>query len=698
MKKRTLILMLFLCLLNGITLLQAQDFTICTGTSNGVGVSTLRKVQLPNCSSQLQVSLTQIYNDITFHPSGKLYGITSNGSLFLLDTITGAGTQVGAVGNPRIGVTENSLTCNAEGIIYATGNDGKLYSFNSNTLATTYLGTIQVNGTVVQAGGDLTFYKGDLYVASTSSLVKINLVNPANSTNFMNFNVPYEIYGIVSFVDCGQVSTYATTGDVRGIVFKIDWINRVLVNICQTNQIIYGGASRYEFRASNVLLDTTRIVNYTCDKTQAIVLPTRTLRNQLGCDSLVFERTDYVKPDTLINASITCNRLLARADTVRLRNIRGCDSLIITQVKFGVDSVNLVRQICSGDSVAFFNQWYKQSGNYFKNFTKASGCDSVIALKLTVFNNVQTVKDSFVCQTNQVKRDTVFLKNYIGCDSFSIRNQLIAPRINEKFALSKQICKGDYVLVGQNRFYTEGVFPVILKNAFGCDSTVNLTLKYLRSDSIVYINETCNPTKLKDSFKVFKNQFGCDSSIIFRPKLITNTNTISNLPTDIKLNIGDSVLLSPLLNFTPNFIQWTPPNLVSCANCPSVFSRVRQNSLIQFTARDAKDCAVTQEVRFLVDLNRRVYIPNSFSPNGDKVNDVFTLYGNSDLQMIVSLRIFNRWGEMVYSGDNLSPNTEGWNGQLNGTILSPDVFVYYAQLQFKDGETLQYQGNITLVK
>jgi gliding motility-associated-like protein len=689
-----LILLLFIA----VNSIQAQDFFICTGTSNGAGVGTLRKVQLPNCTSQLFTTLTQIYTDITFHPSGKIYGITARGLLYQLDTITGQSTLVTTVGTGTLRVVINSMTCNAQGVFYVTGSDGKLYSYSLATQVATYLGIIKVGATTIAAGGDLTFYQGNLYVASTTSLVKIEINAPENSTNFMDFNVPNEIYGIVSFVECGLVTTYATTGDAAGIVYKIDWTNRRLINVCRTNFVIYGGASLYEFKASTVSLDTTRIINYTCDKTQANVLPTRTLRNALGCDSVVFERTDYVKPDTLLNASATCDRSKVRADTARFRNVRGCDSLVITSVKLGTDSINSAKRICLGDSVIFYNQWLKQTGNYSKNFAKASGCDSVITLNLTVFDKQATVKDSFVCQQNQVKRDTAFLKSAVGCDSFFIRNQLIAPRLNEKTPLSKLICRGDFVSVGQNRFYTEGSFPVVLKNVFGCDSTVNLSLRFLRADSIVLKPETCDNSKLKDSVIVLKNQLGCDSTIYIRPVLIPNFNQINNLPKEVRLVIGDSFELKPQFNFAPTVINWTPTTYVNCTTCPSVFVRPRMSTSVRLFVKDNKGCSVQQDIKFLVDLNRRVYIPNTFSPNNDKTNDVFTLYGDGNLERILTLKIFDRWGEMVYSGNNLTPNLEGWDGQFKGQLLPPDVFVFHAKLKFKDGEEVSYQGEINLVK
>ena len=59
----------------------------------------------------------------------------------------------------------------------------------------------------------------------------------------------------------------------------------------------------------------------------------------------------------------------------------------------------------------------------------------------------------------------------------------------------------------------------------------------------------------------------------------------------------------------------------------------------------------------------KIFIPNAFSPNGDGVNDIFSIYGNIDLKEIVSLDIFNRWGELIFQGANLNAG-EGWDGMI----------------------------------
>ncbi|MBU6340786.1 MAG: gliding motility-associated C-terminal domain-containing protein, partial [Bacteroidetes bacterium] len=67
---------------------------------------------------------------------------------------------------------------------------------------------------------------------------------------------------------------------------------------------------------------------------------------------------------------------------------------------------------------------------------------------------------------------------------------------------------------------------------------------------------------------------------------------------------------------------------------------------------------------------------------------------------IRSFQIFDRWGEMVFTQKDFQPNNPeiGWDGKLNGSELSPAVFVWYAEVEFIDGVIELYKGDVTLVR
>lgn len=93
------------------------------------------------------------------------------------------------------------------------------------------------------------------------------------------------------------------------------------------------------------------------------------------------------------------------------------------------------------------------------------------------------------------------------------------------------------------------------------------------------------------------------------------------------------------------------------------------------------------EVQPLADL------PSAFSPNGDGSNDVLFVRGYSIANM--NLKIFNRWGEMIFESRN--PES-GWDGTYKGKPQEMDAYAYTLDIIFLDGSKLHKQGNITLLR
>ena len=90
---------------------------------------------------------------------------------------------------------------------------------------------------------------------------------------------------------------------------------------------------------------------------------------------------------------------------------------------------------------------------------------------------------------------------------------------------------------------------------------------------------------------------------------------------------------------------------------------------------------------------------NTFSPNNDSRNDYFFAQGKG-LFTIKSLRIFNRWGVMVFERSNFPANNQsyGWDGKYNGQDQPTDVYVYVMDIMCDNGTVLTYKGNVTLIR
>lgn len=90
---------------------------------------------------------------------------------------------------------------------------------------------------------------------------------------------------------------------------------------------------------------------------------------------------------------------------------------------------------------------------------------------------------------------------------------------------------------------------------------------------------------------------------------------------------------------------------------------------------------------------KNIYIPNTFTPNGDGENDILFVRGTN----IINLKfyIYNNLGERVFESESLH---NGWDGIFRGDKQKSQVFVYYCDAQFWDGSTVHKEGNITLLE
>jgi gliding motility-associated-like protein len=89
----------------------------------------------------------------------------------------------------------------------------------------------------------------------------------------------------------------------------------------------------------------------------------------------------------------------------------------------------------------------------------------------------------------------------------------------------------------------------------------------------------------------------------------------------------------------------------------------------------------------------QIYIPNSFTPNNDGLNDVLKVYSN----VIRSLRfsVYNQWGEKVFESTN---QALAWDGSHKGQPQPSGVYIYVCDILLNNGERVQRKGSVNLVR
>lgn len=197
---------------------------------------------------------------------------------------------------------------------------------------------------------------------------------------------------------------------------------------------------------------------------------------------------------------------------------------------------------------------------------------------------------------------------------------------------------------------------------------------------------------------------GCalDSTyIIMEP----NPILVSILPDDPVINLGDSLLLTGQVDQSDNplaMTAWSSGGEISCESCPSTFVFNSVPTEYTWTVTDENGCQGSATILVDVDYQRDVYIPNVFTPNRDGRNDNFSIFPGQGVKMINYIRIYDRWGNVVYELIEQEPSENGvgsWDGTFKNKPLNPGVYVYVAEVTFLDNDTrLTFRGDVTLIR
>ena len=187
------------------------------------------------------------------------------------------------------------------------------------------------------------------------------------------------------------------------------------------------------------------------------------------------------------------------------------------------------------------------------------------------------------------------------------------------------------------------------------------------------------------------------TSTVNIPNLQPNT---LDLGMDVFLRLGDSVRIEGLANFDIDSVVWTPTFFLSNPDRAATFVRPTENITYRLTAYDASGCSASDEIAIFVERQSGVFAPNAFSPNDDGINDLFTIFADGSVSEIRQLRIFDRWGALVYEQAVLKPNdpAQGWDGRFLGKLLNPGVFLFTAEAEYLDGRLERFSGEVILMR
>lgn len=172
-------------------------------------------------------------------------------------------------------------------------------------------------------------------------------------------------------------------------------------------------------------------------------------------------------------------------------------------------------------------------------------------------------------------------------------------------------------------------------------------------------------------------------------------NTVSASVDQTTVSPGTMVQLGATPSSGVNY-SWEPAAAVSNPTSPAPTATVQQTTTFVLTVSDGictKSDSVTVTVYDAICGDPDIFVPNSFTPNKDGVNDLLFVRGRNitDLEFLV----FDRWGEKVFETRDQST---GWDGTFKGEAVGPAVFVYHLTAVCADGQRYFTKGNVTVIR
>ncbi len=178
---------------------------------------------------------------------------------------------------------------------------------------------------------------------------------------------------------------------------------------------------------------------------------------------------------------------------------------------------------------------------------------------------------------------------------------------------------------------------------------------------------------------------------------------------DLLVQTGQKIELEIISNLDQSeisAIEWIHDGSLSCADC--LFTTAEPTSDVTYMVLITDDLGCQAQASITITVEEtdsdastdNLYIPNVFSPGTSGENNAFRIFGDDNIDVVTSFRVFDRWGGILRETSNFSPDSDAglWDGRSNGDIVNSGVYLYTMNIVMKDGFEITKTGTITVVR
>ena len=422
------------------------------------------------------------------------------------------------------------------------------------------------------------------------------------------------------------------------------------------------------------------------------------VRSSKGCIDTVYKTLDILDKPPL---TVTNDTLICFIDTLQL-NAFGTGSFSWSP-NYNINNQNIPDPLVSPDVPT----------TYYVTITDAFGCVGTDSVKVDVklFVTQFAGADTSICKTDpvvlQLTSDAlhyIWTENPAGntLNNPTLKNPTARPLVITNYHVVGNIGK----CIAEDDIQVTPI-PYPAANA-GPDATICFggSAQLQASGGSIYswspaafltATNIPNPLSVRPTDNVryivtVRDVLGCpkpvkDTMIVYVAKIKANAG-----PSDTSVVIGQPLQLNATgsINYS-----WSPTTWL---NNPLIFNPIAlpQND-IKYTVRVSNNfgCFDTASIRVHVfKLKADLYVPNAFTPNGDSKNNIFRPIPIG-MKSVDIFRVYNRWGQMLYSGTG---NGAGWDGKFGGKAQETATYVWYAEGVDYLNNKIKRKGSVVLIR
>ena len=244
---------------------------------------------------------------------------------------------------------------------------------------------------------------------------------------------------------------------------------------------------------------------------------------------------------------------------------------------------------------------------------------------------------------------------------------IVTPTVSNREAICKGMSTKIYVLGGNTYQW---------KPTLGLSNSTNSMVAVSPSVTTVYTVSVSNNSLCPSTATV---------------EVTVNPLPVVNAGRDSTVNMDEVATLNGTGNVPVGFISNSATPL-NCNFCPSVMVNPQDNTCYTLMGENEYGCIAFDKVCITVTKDWDIFIPNTFTPNGDEKNDLFMAFGYGILQ--IDMIIFDKWGTIIFNEKNTQ---NGWSGKKGGSVCEQGIYVYKIYIQTMNGKYIERIGHITVL-